>query len=261
MPGKRYDRRIAIRRMIDAVKPHRPTRHRWLPLTVLLITIAWWFETAADLWYATLSQLIVIVFAGASISVWYLWFGGSKLSFRAFAFGFIWGAVLLLLAVFKPIYNGDVGIVGWRMRYAATHDGSLIQEQQNDVATDLQTTPRDYPKFLGNGYWPEVPEVELNHDWQTHAPHLVWQPARLARLVCVRRGRQLCVYARTERRSRARCVLSLDRWDDCLDARGPSSLRPQRFPEQCWRQGPPSNTNGFQRQGIYSRCDRYCQLS
>lgn len=161
--------------MKDAVKPHHPARHPWLPLTVLLVTIAWWFETATDLWYATLSQMVIGIIAGTLISAWYLSLGGSKLSFRACTLGSIWCAVFLLLAVFKPIYNGDVGIVGWRTRFAASHDESLIQETQHDVATDLQSTPRDYPRFLGNGYWPEVANVELNHDWQTHPPQLIWR--------------------------------------------------------------------------------------
>jgi outer membrane protein assembly factor BamB len=161
--------------MTETVKPHLPARHRWLPLTVLVVTVAWWLETATDLWYATLSQMVVGVIAGVLVSVWYLWLGRPTLRFRAGALGSIWGAALLLLAIFKPIYNGDVGIVGWRLRFAATHDESLIQDKQHAVATDLQTTPRDYPRFLGNGYWPEVADVELNHDWKTHPPQLVWR--------------------------------------------------------------------------------------
>ena len=161
--------------MTSIVKSLLRARHRWLPLTVLLVTVAWWYESATDLWYATLSQMVVGVIAGTSISAWYLWLGGSKLRVRAFALGSIWSVALLLLVVFKPIYNGDVGIVGWRMRFAANHDESLIQEKQHAVATDLQPTKRDYPRFLGNGYWPEVANVELSHDWQTHPPQLIWR--------------------------------------------------------------------------------------
>ena len=42
-------------------------------------------------------------------------------------------------------------------------------------ATDWQTTPHDYPRFLGNGYWAEVDGVALETDWQAHPPEEVWR--------------------------------------------------------------------------------------
>jgi outer membrane protein assembly factor BamB len=161
--------------MTVVVIPLLHARHGWLPLCVLAFAVGAWIETAADLSYLTLSQVIVGVVAGASISVWYLLLGGSTLRLRGCVLVFVWSAVFLLVAVFKPIYNGDVGIVGWRVRFAASRDESLLREQQYGVATDLQPTTRDYPRFLGNGYWPEVAHTELNHDWQTHPPQLIWR--------------------------------------------------------------------------------------
>ena len=42
-------------------------------------------------------------------------------------------------------------------------------------ATDWQTTPHDYPRFLGTGYWAEVTGVELETDWKAHPPQEVWR--------------------------------------------------------------------------------------
>ena len=40
---------------------------------------------------------------------------------------------------------------------------------------DWQTTPHDYPRFLGNGYWAEVKGVELETDWEAHPPQELWR--------------------------------------------------------------------------------------
>ena len=54
-------------------------------------------------------------------------------------------------------------------------DRSLGAISASDEATDWQTTPRDYPRFLGNGYWAEVGDVQLATDWTTYPPQLVWR--------------------------------------------------------------------------------------
>ena len=86
-----------------------------------------------------------------------------------------WLAVFALLAVFKPVYNGDMGIYAWRLRFAATPDQSLATADSKSSISDWRTTPHDYPGFLGLGYWPEVKGVTLDPDWQAHPPELVWR--------------------------------------------------------------------------------------
>ena len=54
-------------------------------------------------------------------------------------------------------------------------DRSLGAISASDEATDWLTTPRDYPRFLGNGYWAEVDGAQLATDWTTHPPQLVWR--------------------------------------------------------------------------------------
>jgi outer membrane protein assembly factor BamB len=38
-----------------------------------------------------------------------------------------------------------------------------------------KSTARDYPGFLGGGYWPEVKRAQLESDWKTRPPREVWR--------------------------------------------------------------------------------------
>ena len=71
--------------------------------------------------------------------------------------------------------DGAVGIVGYQWRWQ-TPDRELEQlESQEATELDWQTTPNDYPRFLGNGYWAEVSGVELETDWEANPPKLLWK--------------------------------------------------------------------------------------
>ena len=79
------------------------------------------------------------------------------------------------MVVLKPVYNGDMGIYAWKWRFGRSADQLLAAVSQRGEAADWQTTPHDYPRFLGNGYWAEVPGVHLETDWQAHPPEEVWR--------------------------------------------------------------------------------------
>lgn len=80
------------------------------------------------------------------------------------------------MAVFKPINNGDVGIVGFRLRWALAPDQMLIVPQTTETQLgDWQPTQRDYPRFLGNHYWAQVDGVRLETDWQQKPPQELWR--------------------------------------------------------------------------------------
>jgi outer membrane protein assembly factor BamB len=80
-----------------------------------------------------------------------------------------------MFTLFRPIYNGDMGIFGWRLRFATGADRRLEQLETAGEALDWQTTSRDYPRFLGNGYWAEVHGVELETDWRAQPPEELWR--------------------------------------------------------------------------------------
>jgi outer membrane protein assembly factor BamB len=83
--------------------------------------------------------------------------------------------VVAFFILFRPVYNGDMGVYRWRLRFARSADRGLAQLQSSGVAADWQSTPRDYPRFLGNGYWAEVADVQLDPDWHAHPPRELWR--------------------------------------------------------------------------------------
>jgi outer membrane protein assembly factor BamB len=142
---------------------------------VVVAAIAWCIYRALDVRYMTFSHLLVALGTAVLISAWYLVSSGRPLPARIKIVAACWGVALVLLAILKPVYNGDVGIYSWRLRFAADTPPPPAPTAANAAITDWQTTPHDYPRFLGNGYWPEVKDVTLDTDWQAHPPQLVWR--------------------------------------------------------------------------------------
>ena len=149
-------------------------RHGWFPLLVIVglavrVLPRW---TDAD---PILLQAPSIFLAAVLISAWYLWFGGSAWRRRMMVVTAGWLAVVGWVILFRPVFNGAMGITGWRLRFAADADRRLGEMAGAGVADEWQTTPHDYPRFLGSGYWPEVTGVRLERDWQTHPPQEMWR--------------------------------------------------------------------------------------
>jgi outer membrane protein assembly factor BamB len=153
----------------------RPLRHKWFPAVVLASATSWWIWRAIDVRYMTSHHLMVVAGSAVLISAWYLAYGGRPTRTRAKIVGACWFVALALSAVFKPVYNGDMGIYSWRLRFAADPATSALVRGPGGEIKDWQTTPRDYPGFLGGNYWAEVKGVPLDPDWQTHPPQLVWR--------------------------------------------------------------------------------------
>jgi outer membrane protein assembly factor BamB len=150
-------------------------RYRWIPIAILAAASGWWLWQAAFSGYRTFHHLLVVLFTIVTVSTWYLFFGGAQRRIRLGIVGVVW---LLLLAgyfLFQPVYNGAMGVEKWKLRFASEADQKLEQIESANVADDWQTTPRNYPRFLGNGYWAEVHGVELVTDWQTHPPREMWR--------------------------------------------------------------------------------------
>jgi outer membrane protein assembly factor BamB len=89
--------------------------------------------------------------------------------------GGIWLCLVAFLALHRPVFNGEMGIFGWRLRYARDADEQLAPLKAADEASDWQSTPHDYPRFLGNAYWAEVTGVRLDTDWQARPPLEMWR--------------------------------------------------------------------------------------
>lgn len=150
-------------------------RHVWFPLAVIAAAIGWWLWRAAASGYTTIFHVLVVLGTAALLSNWYLRCGWGLRQTRKRIFRGGWLAFILWMIVMKPVYNGDMGIYRWKLRFASDADERLASISGSSEATDWQTTSRDFPRFLGNGYWAEVEGVELERDWKQHPPKEVWR--------------------------------------------------------------------------------------
>lgn len=156
-------------------QPVRRARHKWFPVLVLIGAGAWWLWRANYAQYNTVLHIAVLLVSVISTAVWFLLFGGGSRRLRRAIVGGLTLVVAGFLVVFRPVYNGDMGVYRWRLRFASTADQKLQQLSSTGEASDWKTTPSDYPRFLGNGYWAEVKGVELETDWQAHPPQELWR--------------------------------------------------------------------------------------
>jgi len=106
---------------------------------------------------------------GLGLSIWLLRSGRVGVALLP------WLVVIGFFSLVEMINNGDMGIVGWRWRWSAQLDEQLAVPGAGSSIVDWQTTPQDYPRFLGNGYWAEVENVELATDWKVNPPKELWR--------------------------------------------------------------------------------------
>ncbi len=121
---------------------------------------------------------IAIIFGVVGASAWTALASGlpraSRWAFSLVPMGLL-GAFYLQLGPIKVINNGDVGIVGWRWRWADPDRSLDVPVASGAAPLDWSETPQDYPAFLGGGYWAEVKGVDLETDWKARAPRLLWK--------------------------------------------------------------------------------------
>lgn len=156
-------------------QPTRRTRHRWLPVLVLATAVAWWLWRASYARYYTVVHVAVLLLSVASIAFWFLLFGAASRRVRRTIVGGLAFASAAFFIAFRPVYNGDMGVYRWRLRFASNADQQLAALRSIGEAADWEVTSNDYPRFLGNGYWAEVKGTELETDWQKHPPQELWR--------------------------------------------------------------------------------------
>lgn len=150
-------------------------RHKWFPVIVLLVAVSWWLWQASYARYATLLHVLVTLLATLLVALWFLFYGGGARRRRRIIVAAVVITALAAFVTFRPVYNGDMGIYRWRLRFAKSADRTLEPVKVTAKIAEWKTTPQDYPRFLGNGYWAEVPGVELETDWQAHPPQELWR--------------------------------------------------------------------------------------
>jgi outer membrane protein assembly factor BamB len=155
--------------------PRLPSRHRWIPVAIIGAAVAWWLWQRSYAQYQTFNHLVVTFAAIIAVGAWYLRCGGSSWRVRRNIVALVAAAIVGWFVVYQPVYNGAMGVYDWKLRFARAADRELQQLESAGVANDWQTTPQDYPGFLGGRYWAEVPAVHLETDWESHPPKELWR--------------------------------------------------------------------------------------
>ncbi|MCC7474418.1 MAG: PQQ-binding-like beta-propeller repeat protein [Pirellulales bacterium] len=150
-------------------------RHRWIPIGIVAATGGWWVWHGEDAGYHTVMHFVGVVLGVFLVATWFLVFGAKSRRLRWGVFVAVLGGMAGFFVVFRPVYNGGVGVHRWRFRFAPPADATLKRERAAGAIADWQPTANDYPRFLGSGYWAEARGVELETDWKAHPPREVWR--------------------------------------------------------------------------------------
>jgi outer membrane protein assembly factor BamB len=151
------------------------SRHKWFPVLVVAVAAVWWVWHSSYADYYTLVHVVVTLLSAIAIAAWFQLYGGASRRVRIACVGTFAAALVVFFISFRPVYNGDMGVYRWRLRFAKSEDSGLALSTSKAEIAELKTSPRDYPRFLGTGYWPEVKDVELETDWKMHPPRELWR--------------------------------------------------------------------------------------
>src|SRR5262249_52272893 len=151
------------------------------------LPVVWVLINAALFWAVTgtLVPKLVTVPLFALASLWVVWAGWMFYRPRpsSFRIGGL-AAALVLVAAFVGLLRVD-GIGGqfrvdfaWRSLPKIDHGADLpvaISKSSALLADLAQTTPRDFPQFLGPNRTGVVEGANLSPDWDTAPPREVWR--------------------------------------------------------------------------------------
>jgi outer membrane protein assembly factor BamB len=161
--------------------PAKPARLPWFPILwpsslAGIWAFAWyWFE---DRGYPNSAIHAAVIFTVMGWAGWTIlcsnWAAGRRWGVAGLLLGML-AAFYFRLLPFELINNGDVGIVGVRWRWAEPDRDLDTEAIRPGKTLDWQSTPHDYPNFLGDGYWAEVLGVMLESDWQENPPTEMWR--------------------------------------------------------------------------------------
>lgn len=155
--------------------PPDRVRHIWFPLAVVALAAFWWLRRTSEMGYTTLYHVLVILASVALLALWFIRCGPGRARMRRNIVRAGLAAFVLWMIVFKPVWNGDMGIYRWKLRFAPDPDEALASIAGEGEASDWQATDFDYPGFLGKGYWAEVDNAQLDSDWESQPPEEVWR--------------------------------------------------------------------------------------
>ncbi len=154
----------------------------WLPaimiigITGTIIGWAWSIDMTLD-YKIGFSQIGTLV-GWFLLTLWFAFFSDFSRRTRYLIAFIPWAMGITAMALVKADYTGDVWPSRFVWRWAATEDSRLAVATAVTATTraDLtQTTPQDYPRFLGPNAIPMIQGLELATDWKARPPELIWR--------------------------------------------------------------------------------------
>lgn len=122
----------------------------------------------------------VVLTTGILLFVWFQRCSAAPLRVKRIALWSLVATVAMLAALFRVAgFSGDFVprfVPRWRPRPdEVLRLPSSTDREKDEARADLQTTPFDYPQFLGPGRDAQVDSVRLARDWERTPPQLVWK--------------------------------------------------------------------------------------
>ncbi len=158
---------------------------RWFPLlwsallAVLYGLIQYWLANGMDTDKGVVATIAILNLAWMGLLVWLLFCWPPIVRLSIAQKWLLRAAVAaVVIAVFASIdvdYDGDSRWRAIRFAWNADPDEQLEALEASNVANGWQTSPDDYPRFLGSGYWAEVSDVMIDDDWEARPPELLWK--------------------------------------------------------------------------------------
>ena len=156
-------------------RTHKPIR--WWPfftiitLAILGIIVIWMLELGhrQSKVFLTFAVIVLTTLLGV---LWLLGFSRLRWRVKLLTFVIIVLGIFLSLNLFQfKGFSGDLTpIFEWRWQEQPT-----TFRQDSATLSDTGTSAMDYPQFLGQHRNGVVTGIQLNLDWDTHPPKLVWR--------------------------------------------------------------------------------------
>ncbi|MGL4512045.1 MAG: PQQ-binding-like beta-propeller repeat protein [Lacipirellulaceae bacterium] len=124
------------------------------------------------------ATLVSVSLGAFGLAAWYAIRGRGPLWLR---FGVFAGALafpMVFTTLFETTHDGTGAFVGVRWR-GATQPDELLEDLKPEeaavAAPVVEASSKDYPRFLGTGYWAEAQGVKLDPDWEKNPPQELWR--------------------------------------------------------------------------------------
>jgi len=164
-----------------AKNPYHLPRTIWVVVASALLLSAGihLFEPTGDSGLDNVLKAALWMLAAITFGIWFVFFGPAA---RKTRFGSL-AAVVSILVIFFTVFRVDSFsgsmVPGFSLRFSRSADRALEvtpSETTTAAIADLgTTTPWDFPQFLGPERDVSVSAVELDRDWDTTPPELLWR--------------------------------------------------------------------------------------